>query len=50
MIDDLPRTVQAAREAGMFAILCGKKGFEETTGPVLVDWEQLPALLNGRTK
>lgn len=50
MIDDLPRTVQAAREAGMFGILCGKKGIEEATGPVLVDWEQLPALLNGRTK
>jgi putative hydrolase of the HAD superfamily len=48
MIDDLPRTVQAAREAGMFSILCGIRGFEDAAGPVLVDWEQLPALLNGR--
>jgi len=50
MIDDLPRTIQAARQAGMFGILFGVKGFEEAAGPVLVDWEQLPALLNGRTK
>jgi putative hydrolase of the HAD superfamily len=50
MIDDLPRTIQAARDAGMFGILCGIRSLEEAAGPVLVDWEQLPTLLNGRTK
>jgi len=50
MIDDLPRTIQAAREAGMFGILCGRPGMEEATGTVLANWEQLPSLLNGRTK
>lgn len=50
MIDDLPHTVQAARETGMYGILCGSKGYKEAACPVLVAWEQLPALLNGRTK
>ncbi len=50
MIDDLPRTIQAAREEGMFGILCSRTGLDEANGPVLVNWEQLPSLLNGRTK
>jgi len=50
MIDDLPRTIQAAQDAGMFGILRSRTGLDEATGAVLVNWEQLPGLLNGRTK
>ncbi|GAB4422103.1 MAG: hypothetical protein Kow002_11330 [Anaerolineales bacterium] len=50
MIDDLPRTILAAQEVGMFGILCGKKDAGAQANAVLTDWEQLPQILNGSFK
>jgi putative hydrolase of the HAD superfamily len=49
MIDDLPRTTQAAREQGLFSILYGKTEPHPEADAVLTDWSLLPDLLkNGR--
>ena len=47
MIDDLPRTTKAAREAGFFSILYGKDTPHLDADAVLTDWNDLPAILNG---
>jgi pyrimidine 5'-nucleotidase len=48
MIDDLPRTTQAAREAGLFSILFGQDTPHPDADEVLTDWRKLPSILNGR--
>jgi putative hydrolase of the HAD superfamily len=48
MIDDLPRTTLAAREAGLFSILFGQDTLHPDADAVLIDWRELPSLLNGR--
>jgi len=48
MIDDLPRTTQAAREAGLFSILFGRESPHPEADATLTDWHNLPAILNGR--
>jgi len=48
MIDDLPRTTQAAREAGFFSILFGQGTPHPDASATLTDWQNLPSLLNGR--
>ncbi len=45
IIDDLPRTTRAAREAGLFGILYGQAGPHPDADAVLNDWRSLPALL-----
>jgi pyrimidine 5'-nucleotidase len=45
MIDDLPHTVQAARQAGMFSILYGCSGPHPDADACLTDWSDLPRLL-----
>lgn len=47
MIDDLPRTTRAARAFGMFGILYGQAEPHPDADAVLMDWNQLPSLLNG---
>jgi pyrimidine 5'-nucleotidase len=47
MIDDLPRTTQAAREAGLFSILFGQEASHPDADAVLTDWRKLPIILNG---
>jgi pyrimidine 5'-nucleotidase len=49
MIDDLPRTTQAAREAGLFSILFGQGAPHPDADATLTDWCKLPFILNGRT-
>jgi len=49
MIDDLPRTTRAAREAGMFGILYGLAHPHADADATMTDWAQLPALLDGFT-
>jgi pyrimidine 5'-nucleotidase len=49
MIDDLPRTTRAAREAGWFSVLFGRRSPDGEAHAAFVDWEALPALLNGGT-
>ena len=48
MIDDLPRTTRAAREAGLFSILFGRESPHPEADATLTDWHNLPAILNGR--
>jgi pyrimidine 5'-nucleotidase len=50
MIDDLSRTTRAARELGLFSILCeaGPSWAESDADVRLSDWSNLPGLLNGR--
>jgi putative hydrolase of the HAD superfamily len=48
MIDDLPRTTLAARESGLFSILFGQNTPHADADAVLMDWRDLPPLLNGR--
>ncbi len=48
MIDDLPRTTRAAREFGMFGVLAHQAAPSPDADAVFTDWNQLPALLNGR--
>jgi pyrimidine 5'-nucleotidase len=43
MIDDLPRTVEAARQLGLFGVLYGADGMG--AGACFEDWRDLPALL-----
>jgi putative hydrolase of the HAD superfamily len=47
MIDDLPRTTQAAREAGLFSILYGQEKPHPDADAVLTDWRELLSILNG---
>jgi len=49
MIDDLPRTTQAAREAGLFSILYGQDTPHPDADAALTDWHALSAILNGRS-
>ncbi len=48
MIDDLPRTVRAAREAGLCGILYGQREPHPDADATFVDWARLPEFLNGR--
>jgi pyrimidine 5'-nucleotidase len=48
MIDDLPRTTAAAREAGFFSILFGQDAPHPDADAVLTDWHDLAGILNGR--
>jgi len=48
MIDDLPRTTKAAREAGLFGILYGQDTPHPDADAVLSDWGNLASILNGR--
>jgi len=49
MIDDLPRTTQAAREVGLFSILFGQDTPHPDANAALTDWQKLPSILNGST-
>ena len=49
MIDDLPRTTRAARDFGMFGVLYGQTESHPEANAAFVDWNKLPALLNGRS-
>jgi putative hydrolase of the HAD superfamily len=49
MIDDLPRTTQAARGAGLYSILFGQETHHPDADATLTDWRKLPSILNGRT-
>jgi pyrimidine 5'-nucleotidase len=46
MIDDLPRTTRAARQAGMYAILYGCKEPHPDADACFLDWVELPGLFN----
>ena len=48
MIDDLPRTTQAAREAGWYSILFGQEKLHPDADATLTDWRNLASILNGR--
>jgi FMN phosphatase YigB (HAD superfamily) len=48
MIDDLPRTTRAARQAGLFSILYGEEQLHSDADAILNDWRNLPSILNGR--
>ncbi len=48
MIDDLPRTTQAARDAGLFSILFGQDTPHPDANATLTNWKDLSAILNGR--
>ncbi len=45
MIDDLPRTTRAARQAGMFSILFNQKWTAEDAHAQLTRWDDLPQIL-----
>ena len=47
MIDDLPRTTQAAREAGWYSILFGQDRPHPEADAALTDWKNLASILNG---
>ena len=47
MIDDLPHTVKAAKNLGLFSVLYGASAPGADADATLSDWRQLPALLNG---
>lgn len=47
MIDDLPGTVKAAKDLGLFSILFGTTAATPESDAAISDWRQLPALLNG---
>ncbi len=48
MLDDLPRTTRAARQLGLYAILCGHTGPHADADATLAGWDALPALLTER--
>lgn len=50
MIDDLPRTTRAAREAGWFSILFGQHTPHPDADATMKDWRDLPAILRGSNK
>jgi len=47
MIDDLPNTVKAARDLGLYSVLFGAPDSNGDSDATLSDWRQLPSLLNG---
>jgi putative hydrolase of the HAD superfamily len=47
MIDDLPRTTRAAREAGWYSILFGQDSPHMDADASLTDWRDLASILNG---
>ena len=47
MIDDLPRTTRAARQAGLFSILYGQAAPHPDADATLTDWQNLFSILNG---
>lgn len=47
MIDDLPRTTRAAREAGWYSILFGQDTPHPDADATLSNWWDLPSVLNG---
>jgi pyrimidine 5'-nucleotidase len=48
MIDDLPRTTRAAREAGMFSILYHDQWTIDDADAHFTDWSDLPAILESQ--
>jgi pyrimidine 5'-nucleotidase len=48
MIDDLPHTTRAAREAGWYSILFGHATPHPDADATLADWRNLASILNGR--
>lgn len=50
MIDDLPRTTKAAREAGWYSILFGQNKPHPDANATLSDWRDLSAVLNGSSR
>ena len=50
MIDDLPRTTKAAREAGWYSILFGQDTPHPDADATLTDWLKLPSILDGRVR
>ncbi len=48
MIDDLKRTTRAAKEAGMFSILCGDTAVEGDASASLSDWNELIKILEAQ--
>ncbi len=51
LVDDLPRTVEAARRFGMFAVLYGTESPHPTADATFADWRKFPEILahhNGR--
>jgi len=48
MIDDLPRTTQAAREAGLYSILFGQVEPHPDADATLTNWRKLASILDGR--
>ena len=48
MIDDLPRTTKAARQAGWYSILFGQEKLHPDANATLTDWKQLAATLDGK--
>ncbi len=50
LIDDLPRTTRAAKDFGFFSILKGQKGTLADADARLVDWRELPALLEEKSR
>jgi len=48
MIDDLPRTTQAARQYGMYGVLAHHSEPSPDADAFFSDWRELPALLDGR--
>ena len=48
MIDDLPRTTQAARQYGMYGVLAHQSEPCPDADAFFSDWRELPALLDGR--
>ncbi len=49
MIDDLPRTIQSARDAGWYGVLFGQERPHPNADATLTDWCNLHSILNGRT-
>jgi len=47
MIDDLPRTARAAQDAGWYSILFGHDMPHPDANAVMIDWQELPSILNG---
>ena len=48
LIDDIPRTTRAARQLGMYAILCGQSAPHSEADASFADWSRLAELLNAR--
>lgn len=48
MLDDIPRTTRAARQFGMYAILCGQAEPHPDADATLTDWAGLADLLSRR--